>query len=287
MLLWGILSVSWKKHHDISDKMTKKKKSLEIKNLGMIYEAQSGPVIALEDFSFELKESEFIVAVGPSGCGKSTMLKVIAGLQKPTTGEVFLDSEKILGPSPDKAMVFQNFSLFPWKTVWENIEFGLRINGVSKKEREEKIQYYLQVTGLKGFENNYPRQLSGGMQQRVAIARALVMRPRILLLDEPFGALDAMNRTIMQEELVRIWSEQRPAVLFITHSVEEAIYLADRVIIFTRRPGRIKEVVDVAGAAGKLHWRNKSIDDVLMLKNFQKLRQDVWSKVRTEIEENS
>jgi len=267
--------------------MTETKNSLQIKNLGMIYQSQAGAVTALDNLSFEVKESEFIVAVGPSGCGKSTMLKVVAGLQAPTSGDVFLDNQKILGPSPDKAMVFQNFSLFPWKTVWQNIEFGPRINGVNKQKRTKQVEYYLKVTGLEGFENNYPRQLSGGMQQRVAIARALVMQPRILLLDEPFGALDAMNRTIMQEELVRIWSEHRPAVLFITHSVEEAIYLADRVIIFTRRPGKIKEIVDVAGEAGKEHWRNMSIDDVLTLKNFQKLRQKVWSKVRTEIEGNS
>ena len=166
---------------------------------------------ALSPTNFEIGDQEFLMIVGPSGCGKSTLLHITSGLMKPTTGEVLLDGKPVTGPGPDKALVFQNFSLFPWKTVRENVEFGLRINGIAKSERRERVAKYIRLTGLEGFENHYPRQLSGGMQQRVAIARSFVMRPRVMLMDEPFAALDAQNRTIMQEELVKIWSEQRTA----------------------------------------------------------------------------
>lgn len=258
--------------------------NLSFRNLGMIYEGRSGSVVALEDFSFDVKSNEFIMIVGPSGCGKSTLLTVTSGLQTPTSGQVVLSGKPVTSPTPDKAMVFQSFSLFPWKSVWQNIEFGLRINGMNKAERHELISYYLNVTGLEGFENHFPRQLSGGMQQRVAIARALVMRPRVLLMDEPFAALDAMNRTLMQEELVRIWSEHKPTVLFITHSVEEAVYMADKVVVMTRRPGKLKTVIDVAAEAGGEHWRTQPIDQVLADPTFQKLRHHVWEEVRSEIE---
>jgi len=261
--------------------------ALSFQNLGMVYEARSGSVVALEDFSFDVKGNEFITIVGPSGCGKSTLLQVTSGLQQPTSGNALLNGQAISGPSPDKAMVFQSFSLFPWKPVRQNIEFGLRITGVSKAERDELIQYYIDVTGLKGFEDHYPRQLSGGMQQRVAIARALVMRPRVLLMDEPFAALDAMNRTLMQEELVRIWSEHKPTVLFITHSVEEAVYMADKVLIMTRRPGKLKTVIDIGNEIGGTHWRTQPIDDVLIEPKFQAIRHRVWEDVRAEIEVNA
>ena len=154
---------------------------------------------ALSSTNFEIGDQEFLMIVGPSGCGKSTLLHITSGLMKPTTGEVLLDGKPVTGPGPDKALVFQNFSLFPWKTVRENVEFGLRINGITKAERRGRVAKYIRLTGLEGFENHYPRQLSGGMQQRVAIARSFVMRPRVMLMDEPFAALDAQNRTIMQE----------------------------------------------------------------------------------------
>ena len=260
---------------------------LSFRKLGMVFEGRSGAVVALEDFSFEVAGNEFITIVGPSGCGKSTLLQVTSGLQTPTSGDATVNGQRITGPSPDKAMVFQSFSLFPWKSVRQNIDFGLRINGMAKAERDKLIAYYIDVTGLKGFEDHYPRQLSGGMQQRVAIARALVMRPRVLLMDEPFAALDAMNRTLMQEELVRIWSEHKPTVLFITHSVEEAVYMADKVVVMTRRPGRLKTVVDVGAAVAGEHWRTRPIDEVLLEPTFQKLRHRVWEEVRAEIEVNA
>nr|WP_213395345.1 ABC transporter ATP-binding protein [Yoonia sp.] len=260
------------------------KNDLSFQNLGMVYEGRSGSVVALENFSFDAKSNEFIMIVGPSGCGKSTLLTVTSGLQSPTTGSALLGGQEISGPTPDKAMVFQSFSLFPWKSVWQNIEFGLRINGIARAERDELIAYYLGVTGLEGFENHYPRQLSGGMQQRVAIARALVMRPRVLLMDEPFAALDAMNRALMQEELVRIWSLHKPTVLFITHSVDEAVYMADKVVVMTRRPGKLKTVIDVTAAIDGVHWRTQPIDQVLTNPSFQKLRHQVWEEVSSEIE---
>ena len=260
---------------------------LLFQNLGMVYEARTGSVVALEDFSLDVRSNEFITIVGPSGCGKSTLLQVTSGLQAPTSGSALLNGRPILKPSPDKAMVFQSFSLFPWKPVRQNIEFGLRINGIPKAEREELIKYYIDVTGLTGFEDHYPRQLSGGMQQRVAIARALVMRPRVLLMDEPFAALDAMNRTLMQEELVRIWSQHKPTVLFITHSVEEAVYMADKVVVMTKRPGRLKTVIDIGKEVGGTHWRTQHIDDVLIEPKFQALRRRVWEDVRAEIEVNA
>ena len=239
--------------------------------------------LAIDDISFRVDDGEFLVIVGPSGCGKSTLLHLTSGLMLPTCGDISLGEDKIRGPGPDKAIVFQNFSLFPWKSVRENIEFGLRINGVDHQERERLISYYIEICGLVGFENHYPRQLSGGMQQRVAIARSFVLRPRILLMDEPFAALDAQNRTIMQEELVRIWLDQKPTVLFITHSVEEAVYLADRVVVMTRRPGRIKTIVNVRNTAGDDHWRSQPFDAVMRRPEFQELRGQVWDLIRDEI----
>ena len=241
------------------------------------------PTLAIDDFSLQVAPSEFLVIVGPSGCGKSTLLSMAGGLTAPSSGGVFLDQELICSPGPDKAIVFQNFSLFPWKSVIENIEFGLVLNGVPPAERQRRIDYYLPIIGLRGFENYFPRQLSGGMQQRVAIARSLVLRPRLLLMDEPFAALDAQNRTVMQEELVRLWMEYRPTVIFVTHSVEEAVFLADRIVVMTRRPGRIKEVIDVRMSTGVRHWRETPLDQVMRLGEFQDLRARVWDLIRDEI----
>jgi NitT/TauT family transport system ATP-binding protein len=249
------------------------------------FTGQAGVVTALDGFSFEIKEREFVVIVGPSGCGKSTLLSITAGLLSPSEGTLTVGGELVEGPGPDRAVVFQDFSLFPWKTVEENISFGLRINGVPADERRRLMASSIELIGLNGFEKYYPDQLSGGMQQRVAIARAFVMRPNVLLMDEPFASLDAMNRTLMQEELVRIWSEDMPTVLFITHSVEEALYLADRIIIMTRRPGRIKELVNVGEICGDDgHWRHGSLDDATSNPAFQELRHRVWNSVKEEIE---
>jgi NitT/TauT family transport system ATP-binding protein len=270
---------------DLSTNLPAGDNSVRYEEISMLFAGKSGtqPTLAIDRFSLNVAATEFLVIVGPSGCGKSTILAMSAGLIKPTAGRVFLGQEQIRQAGPDKAVVFQNFSLFPWKTVVGNIEFGLRLNGVDAAERQRRIDYYLPIIGLKGFEHHYPRQLSGGMQQRVAIARSLVLRPRLLLMDEPFAALDAQNRTVMQEELVRVWSEHKQTVIFVTHSVEEAVFLADRIVVMTRRPGRIKEVIDVGGIAGAQHWRATPFDQAMQRFDFQTLRHRVWELIRDEI----
>lgn len=258
--------------------------SLEYQSVGVRF-GGPGPnaVVAVENFSLHVGDGEFLVIVGPSGCGKSTLLTITAALKKPSAGRILLGGEEVRDPGPDKALVFQNLSLFPWKTVRQNIEFGLRLAGIGRQERQELLARIIALIGLTGFEDHYPKQLSGGMQQRVALARSFVLRPRVLLMDEPFAALDAQNRTIMQEELVRIWTEQEPTVLFITHSVEEAVFLADRLVVMTKRPGRIKDVIDVGAAIGGPHWRSRPLDDVMRLPLFQELRHRVWGMIKSEI----
>lgn len=201
---------------------------------------------ALQETSFKVREGEFVTILGPSGCGKSTILRVVAGLVEPSSGEVLLDGRKITGPGPDRGMVFQSYSLFPWLTVRKNIEFGLELKHVDRKERETRAAHYLDLVGLSGFANAYPGSLSGGMRQRVAIARALANEPEILLMDEPFGALDAQTRTIMQEVLLKAWEDTHKTILFVTHDVEEAIFLGDSIYVMTARPGKIKEKIKVS-----------------------------------------
>jgi NitT/TauT family transport system ATP-binding protein len=219
---------------------------LEIKDVGKIFKTKSGETTALEKTSFSISEGEFVTILGPSGCGKSTVLRIVAGLEEATSGQVLLDGEIINGPGPDRGMVFQSYTLFPWLTVKENITFGLKLNGISQKERDDVARHYLQLIGLEGFEQHYPIQLSGGMKQRVAIARALANDPKILLMDEPFGALDAQTRNIMQEVLLKAWEESKKTILFITHDVDESIFLADSVYVMTARPGRLKKKVPIA-----------------------------------------
>ena len=203
------------------------------------------PTRALEPTRLAVAENDFITILGPSGCGKSTLLRIVAGLDRPSAGEVLLDGRAVRGPGPDRGMVFQSYTLFPWLTVAENIAFGLRERGVPQAGRREVVGLYVEKVGLRGFENHYPKQLSGGMQQRTAIARALANDPAILLLDEPFGALDNQTRALMQELLLGIWERERKTVLFVTHDIEEAIFLASRVAVMTARPGRIKAQVAV------------------------------------------
>lgn len=257
---------------------------LHFRDVTMSFGSRDARMVVLEELDLRIDAGEFFIIVGPSGCGKSTLMSMSAGLLKPSTGQVLLGGKPITGPGPEKAVVFQNFSLFPWKTVRENIEFGLRINGMGAEERRTLSSRYIELTGLQGFENHLPRQLSGGMQQRVAIARAFVMSPQVLLMDEPFAALDAQNRQIMQEELVRVWLKERPTVLFITHSVEEAVFLADRIVVMTRRPGRVKELVDVNAACAGEHWRTDSFDNVVTRPDFQQLRARIWGLIKGEIE---
>jgi len=206
-----------------------------------IYGSESAKIIALKDMSLKVYPNEFLCLVGPSGCGKSTFLRIVAGLEKPTKGVVYLDGEAIRGPGPERCMIFQEYALFPWRTVLQNVTFGLELKGIPKEERIDKAMRYIELVGLAGFEDRYPHELSGGMRQRVALARALVNNPEILLMDEPFGALDAQTRKVMQGELLKIWEKEKKTVVFVTHSVIEATYLADRVCVMTARPGRVKK----------------------------------------------
>lgn len=202
-------------------------------------------VSALQDINLEVQDEEFVCLLGPSGCGKTTLLRIIGGLEQATSGSAFLNDIPIHGPDPKTAMIFQEYSLFPWRNVMGNVMLGLEIRGIPRDERVIAAQRYLELVGLQGFERSYPYELSGGMRQRVAVARALAVEPEILLMDEPFGALDAQTRNRMQLELLHIWEKTRKTIIFVTHSVDEAVFLADRVVVLTRRPGRIKEIVAV------------------------------------------
>src|SRR6202007_808487 len=219
---------------------------IRFENVSKVFPRGNGSITALEDVSFEVADQEFVTIVGPSGCGKTTLMRLGAGLEMPTGGSVLVGDRTVRGPGPDRAVVFQQFALFPWKTVGQNIAFGLKSKGVPWRKQLELVASYLKLMKLEGTEDSYPHQLSGGMQQRVAIARSYAIEPEVLLMDEPFGALDAQTRIEMQEELIRLARRNPRTVLFITHSVEEAVYLADRVVVMSRRPGRIRAIVDVA-----------------------------------------
>ncbi len=221
---------------------------LAIENVSRTFPAARAgaePTRALLPVDLSVAENDFITILGPSGCGKSTLLRIVAGLDRATTGRVLLDGSAVARPGPDRGMVFQSYTLFPWLTVLDNIAFGLRERGVPQAERQAAAQEWCQRVGLRGFEHHYPKQLSGGMQQRTAIARVLANDPSIMLLDEPFGALDNQTRALMQEMLLGIWERERKTVLFVTHDIEEAIFLASRVIVMSARPGRIKADVTV------------------------------------------
>jgi ABC-type nitrate/sulfonate/bicarbonate transport system ATPase subunit len=207
--------------------------------------ARQEEIVALDGIDLEIGDDEFLTVLGPSGCGKTTLLNIVASFESATSGEVRLDGEAVRKPGPDRGVVFQEYALFPWLTVAQNIEFGLRERGMPKSERRERVRRQIASVGLSGFEQRYPQELSGGMRQRVAFARVLVNDPKILLMDEPFAALDAQTRTMMQRELLSMWSAERRTAIFITHNIEEAILLGDRVVVMTARPGRIKEIVTI------------------------------------------
>ncbi|MGE0312164.1 MAG: ABC transporter ATP-binding protein [Lautropia sp.] len=219
---------------------------LSIRAVSRTFASNRGPATqALLPVDLEVRENDFVTILGPSGCGKSTLLRIVAGLDFPTTGEVRLDGAPVDGPGADRGVVFQSYTLFPWLTVEQNIRFGLRERGLSDAIQKERSDYFIGKVGLRGFESHFPKQLSGGMQQRTAIARALANDPKMLLLDEPFGALDNQTRVLMQELLLGIWESARKTVLFVTHDIDEAIFMANRVAIFTARPGRIKTEIAV------------------------------------------
>jgi len=218
---------------------------MSVEALTRTFEGTNGPMTALSRITFEVRKREFISVIGPSGCGKSTLIRILAGLDYPTGGQVRLDARPVVGPGADRGMVFQGYTLFPWLTVKKNVMFGLKMKGVGNAQAEKIALEWLEVVGLTAARDQYPAQLSGGMKQRVAIARALANEPRILLMDEPFGALDAQTRCSMQAHLLRIWEKVDVTVLFITHDLDEAVYLSDRIVVLGANPGRILEIIDV------------------------------------------
>ena len=246
-----------------------------IDGLSHLYRPATGrPVLALEDVSLAVHAHEFLALLGPSGCGKSTLLYLIGGFLPVEKGAIRLDGNPIAGPGPDRGIVFQHFALFPWKTVRSNVLYGLERMKLPPVEREARAQTFINLVGLSGFEDNYPSQLSGGMKQRAAIARTLAFDPKILLMDEPFGALDAQTRSFMQAELLEIWQRTRKTVIFVTHDVREAVYLADRVAVMSARPGRIKAVIDTRF--------DKNDPEIFKTNSFVEKVEEVWELVRVE-----
>src|SRR6266481_1315497 len=227
------------------DRLKSREVILEVKNLDKIYETAKGETTALKNVSFKTHRREFVCVIGPSGCGKSTLVRILAGLESYTNGQVLLDGEPVTGPARDRGMVFQGYTLFPWLSVKKNIMFGLEMNNIPAEEAGREVELWLELVGLEKFAHAYPHELSGGMKQRVAIARALVNQPRILLMDEPFGALDAQTRAKMQSHLIEIWRNIDITIVFITHDLDEAIYLADRILVLKAHPGEVQELIEV------------------------------------------
>ena len=235
-----------------------------------------GAVIAFQDLTLEVHGNETLCIVGPSGCGKTTLLRCLAGLLEPSEGRVLLDGRLVTQPHPSVVMVFQQFGLFPWKTVYENVTYGLKLRGVPRQQWSERVVPYLELVGLRGFEQAYPYQLSGGMQQRAGLVRALAVNPDVLLMDEPFGALDAQTRELLQEELLRILQRERKTIVFITHSIDEAIVLGDRVAVMSARPGRVRELIEVGLP------RPRDIEAARETARYQELRKHIWDELRPE-----
>ncbi len=250
---------------------------LSVRGVSRTFETEGqGPTVALQATDLEAAENDFVTILGPSGCGKSTLLRIVAGLDHPSSGEVLLDGQRITGPGPDRGMVFQSYTLFPWLTVLDNVCFGLRERGLPRSEQLEVASGFLSKVGLTGFASHYPKQLSGGMQQRTALARALANNPRMLLMDEPFGALDHQTRELMQELLLGIWEAEKKTVLFVTHDIDEAIFMASRVVVMSARPGRIKTDREVPLP----HPRHYSVKTTPL---FAELKADLTEQVRAEV----
>lgn len=248
---------------------------VSVENVRKVYGTPHGDLIALNGVSFDIAENEFVCVVGPSGCGKSTLLNILAGLDEVTSGEVRVGGVRVNGPGIERGVVFQQYALFPWLTVEKNVAYGIGRLKLSPEERKEVVDHYIEVVGLQDFRKSYPKELSGGMKQRVAIARAYAMNPALLLLDEPFGALDAQTRAQLQAELLTTWERENKTCFFITHDVEEAILLAQRVVIMSARPGRIKRIVNIDIP----HPRTQA---TRMAPRFIELRNEIWSEVYNE-----
>jgi len=232
---------------------------------------------ALSACSLEVPVNEILCVIGPSGCGKTTLLRVVDGLIPADEGQVLINGTEVTAPRPDVAMVFQHFGLLPWKTVQDNVAYGLRVQGRAEREIADAVPRYVELIGLRGFEGSYPYQLSGGMQQRVGLARALAVNPMVLLMDEPFGSLDAQTRELMQEELLRVWRSQPKTMIFVTHSIDEAVILGDRVALMTRRPGRVKEIIEVGIS------RPRDPETVRRSARYLELREHIWHQLKVEV----
>ena len=253
---------------------------VSLKGLSLSYKTNDGSrLLALDDISLKVNPGEFLCIVGPSGCGKSTLLHLIAGLQPATSGQVLVDNNIVEGPGTDRILIFQELGLFPWLTVGENVEFGMKMKGIVKAERQEKTQYYLRLVHLAQFKDSYTHQLSGGMRQRVALARALATEPDVLLMDEPFAALDAQTRDLLHDELERIWAETGRTIIFVTHNVREAVRLADRVALFTFRPGRVKReyLIDLP--------RPRVLEEVTVAKSAREILDDLREEINKSLAE--
>ena len=248
---------------------------VEIRDLVKKFQTRNGEVVALNGVDLSIQDKEFVCVVGPSGCGKSTLLNMIGGLDTPTSGEILVDGKKVDGPSPKRGIVFQQYALFPWLTVEKNVQFGLKLQGMPRERMEQVTEKYLRAVGLENFAHSYPKELSGGMKQRVAIARAYAVNPEVLLMDEPFGALDAQTRVQLQTELLETWEHEQKTCFFITHDVEEAIILAQRVVIMSARPGRVKDIVDIDIP----YPRDQATK---MSPRFLELKNDIWGQVYEE-----
>jgi len=254
---------------------------IQARNVTLSFKPKSRePVTALNNFTIEVTKGEFVSIVGPSGCGKSTFLNVVLGLIKPDTGEIRLNGTPIKGPGQERAMVFQEFGLLPWRTVAANVELGLELKGVPAAERVNRATALIRLVGLAGFERHYPHELSGGMKQRVGLARALATEPEVLLMDEPFAALDAQTRDLMQAELLQIWERTQKTVLFVTHSIEEAAYLSDRVIVMTARPGRTKSIL-------KVNLPRPRDYEMRLCAQFNDIKADIWNTLKDELSARS
>ncbi len=248
---------------------------VHIENVVKKFDTRKGEMTALNGVNLDIHENEFVCVVGPSGCGKSTLLNIIGGLEEPTEGKVTVDGREVEGPGPDRGIVFQQYALFPWLTVEDNVKFGLKLQGKSKEEQDAIAEKYIKLVDLQDFAKSYPKELSGGMKQRVAIARAYAVNPKVLLMDEPFGALDAQTRTQLQQELLDTWEKEQKTCFFITHDVEEAIILAQRVVIMYARPGRVKEVVPIDIPYPRTQ-------ETKMTPEFLELKNHIWSQVYQE-----